>query len=110
MPFEKLVRDRIPLLMQESGTEPEFRIARAREIASLMRQKVWEEIDELMRARKREKILEEAADALETIEAYCKLHGIGMDEVMKAKREKAKEKGSFEKRIIIKFPGKRRKL
>lgn len=110
MPFEKLVRDGIPLLMQESGTEPEFRIARAREISSLMRQKVWEELDELMRARKRGKILEEAADVLETIEAYCTLHGIGMDEVMREKRRKLKEKGGFEKRFVVKFPGRRKKI
>ncbi len=108
MSFEKLVRDRIPFLMQESGTEPEFRIARAREIASLMRQKIWEELDELMRARKREKIIEESADVLETVEAYCALHGITMDEVMRAKKQKLKEKGGFEKRFVVTFPGRKK--
>lgn len=110
MPYEKLVRDGIPLIMQEAGHEPEFRIARAREIAELLRRKIWEEVDELMRARKREKIIEESADVLETVEAYCNLHGITMEEVMKAKRQKLKEKGGFEKKFIVKFPGKRRNI
>lgn len=108
MPYEKLVRDGIVLIMQEDGVEADFRIARSHEISSFMRRKVWEEVDELMRARKREKIIEESADVLETVEAYCKHHGITMEEVMKAKRQKIKDKGGFEKKIIVKFPGKRR--
>jgi len=108
VPYEKLVRDGIPLRMQESGTEPEFRIARSREVSALLRRKIWEEVDELMRARKREKIVEESADVLETVEAYCALHGITMEEVMKAKRQKLKEKGGFEKKFVVKFPGNRK--
>ncbi len=108
MPFEKLVRDGIPLIMQESGSEPDFRVVRGREIASLLRRKVWEEVDELMRARKREKIIEESADVLETVEAYCALHGITMDEVMRAKKHKLKEKGGFEKGFVVKFQGRKK--
>ena len=108
MPYEKLVRDGIPLIMQEAGSEPDFRIARTRELSILMRRKIWEEVDELMRARKREKIVEESADVLEIVEAYCELHGITMDEVMRAKKQKLKEKGGFEKRIVVKFPGRRK--
>lgn len=101
--MEKLVRDKIPGIIHASGTEPEVRAADPSELASLMRRKIWEEIDELERAKTPEDIAEESADALEIIEAYCRLHGVTMEQVMHVKMRKLDEKGGFERGLVLRI-------
>ncbi len=98
---EKLIRDKIPGIIHQSGTEPDVRIADPSELPKLLKQKIWEEVDELERAKTREEITEESADVYEIIEAYCRLNGITMEEVMLAKKRKLDEKGGFDRGIVL---------
>ena len=93
----KLVRDEIPKIISKSGRNPVFRIANTEEYRSFLRMKLLEETNEFLQ----DENMEELADILEVIEAFCELNGYSMKELLKTKSIKRREKGKFRKRIIL---------
>lgn len=94
--YEKLVRDGIPDLLDEKGIPYEKRIASDAEYRKELVKKLMEEAAEFAEAA----APEELADVLEVIEALRKLPEYANVETLRlAKRD---ERGSFEKRIILK--------
>ena len=67
----KLIRDKIPMLMKQSGVKFEARIADNDEFKDLIVKKMQEEVQELMDDR----TLEEAADVYEVFLSLIKLLG-----------------------------------
>ena len=94
--YNKLVRDKIPKLLKEKNIPYEKRIASADEYKVELIKKLDEEIKEFSI----EENPEELADIMEVIESLKKLPEY--KEVENIKKEKFKEKGSFEQRIILK--------
>jgi predicted house-cleaning noncanonical NTP pyrophosphatase (MazG superfamily) len=99
--FRKLVRDNTPKNIQESGRKPTFDYLRPEDRKEALRNKLSEEVDELMAARNPEEILEEAADVLEVILAMiCEEGYIDADLELKAK-QKRRHCGSFDKFVWL---------
>lgn len=93
----KLVRDKIPDIIKKSGKNPVTRIADFEEYKKGLRKKLLEEAKELNKSGD----VEEIADALEVIYSLLKAEGIDKKIIEKMRKEKAKERGSFNKRIIL---------
>lgn len=94
--YEKLVRDRIPEILDEKGVPYEKRVASPEEFKAELIKKLGEEIQEFSEAGDPE----ELADVLEVIEALKQLPEYReVEEVQKAKRE---ERGSFDQKFIVK--------
>ena len=96
MKHEKLVRDKVPEIMQERGDNPETHIADDEEYWIKLKDKLKEEVYEYLDNEK----VSEMADILEVINAICDFKNIDKDELEEIRSSKLEEKGGFVKRII----------
>lgn len=97
---QKLVRDRLPEIIETTGNRCEFRIIPEEEFEKELRKKIIEEASEL-RDIPKEKLPKELADILEIIESIAKVNGINLKAIKEMQRKRRKEKGGFKKRIYL---------
>jgi predicted house-cleaning noncanonical NTP pyrophosphatase (MazG superfamily) len=64
-------------------------------------EKLLEESREVMNAKNREEVVKELADVLEVCDALLVQYGISREEISAIKEQKKRERGGFEKRIIL---------
>ncbi|MDR9756292.1 MAG: nucleoside triphosphate pyrophosphohydrolase [Thermoanaerobacterales bacterium] len=95
--YNKLVRDRIPEIIECSGKKAAIRAAGEAEYKQLLRQKLLEEVNEYMENGSSE----ELADILEVITALAGTHSLSFADLVKMAEEKRKERGGFEERIVL---------
>lgn len=98
---EKLVRDRIPQIIRDSGMEPVIRIASEEEYRSRLFDKLIEEAEELRKAKDNNERIEELADVMEVMDAIREHFGILANQVLDKKVRKYLEKGGFGWKIIL---------
>ncbi|MBC6468302.1 nucleoside triphosphate pyrophosphohydrolase [Actinomadura alba] len=106
---EKLVRDRIPEIIEADGRSPEVRVAGDGEYAALLRAKMYEEAGEYTAAIPGEADAEELADLLEVVHALARTHGLEPAELEELRAAKAAERGGFAQRLVLRFPGEERR-
>lgn len=94
--YEKLVRDRIPEILDKKGVPYEQRIADDAEYRAELIKKLVEEAAEFSEAG----AIEELADVLEVIKALRDLPEYA--DVEAVQKQKAEERGGFFKRLILK--------
>jgi predicted house-cleaning noncanonical NTP pyrophosphatase (MazG superfamily) len=99
--YNKLVRDRIPEIIEAKGKTFSTRILSDVEYLSELKNKSYEELDEYHIAETREEAIEELADIMEIIYAFAKSHNTSLDEIEAIRREKAEKRGGFDKRIFL---------
>ncbi len=95
--YNKLVRDLIPDIIEESGNECRTRILSDEEYLKMLDAKLDEELAEYHQDQN----IEELADLLELIQAATIARGYTLEELESVKAEKAKKRGVFEKRIFL---------
>jgi predicted house-cleaning noncanonical NTP pyrophosphatase (MazG superfamily) len=96
-PAGKLVRDNIPRIIRETGSEPVVRVARPAEYTSCLRAKLAEEVREYLATPGD---LTELADILEVILALADDLGAGPQRLEQLRAHKAAERGRFACRYI----------
>jgi predicted house-cleaning noncanonical NTP pyrophosphatase (MazG superfamily) len=94
--YNKLVRDKIPEILDAKGISYEKRIASPEEYKEELIKKLGEECEEFLKSS----VSEELADIVEVIDALKKLPEYSTVEMVR--KEKLEERGGFEKRIILK--------
>lgn len=99
--YNKLVRDRIPEIIEKTGKELSSRILEEKEYEIELKKKLGEEIAEYIEAKTDEEAVEELADILELLHAATKIYGSSFDELEKVRKKKAEKRGGFEKRIFL---------
>jgi len=97
--YNKLVRDKIPEIIESSGRKAEYNVLAEAEYLSELDKKLQEEVDEYQA----DKSLEEMADVLEVLYAICKARGYTKEELEAKQREKYIERGGFERRIFLEY-------
>lgn len=95
--YHKLVRDRIPEIIKQSGKQCVCSILSEEDYLLLLDQKLNEELDEYQES----KSMEELADLLEVIHSVALARGSSIEEIEKIRIQKAKKRGGFEKRILL---------
>lgn len=95
--YHKLVRDRIPEIIEQSGKTCITSILSAEEYLAMLDEKLSEELAEYQQ----DKSMEELADLLEVLMATAKARGSSFEEVEAIRQKKAAERGGFEKRILL---------
>lgn len=99
--YNKLVRDRIPEIIEKDGKTCHIHIADKDEYESAISAKLLEESSELAAAKSKEEKIRESADVLEVLEAIWQEEGISKEEVLRIKNEKRESNGGFSSKIIL---------
>ncbi|WP_374718817.1 phosphoribosyl-ATP pyrophosphohydrolase [Parageobacillus toebii] len=99
--YNKLVRDKIPQIIEQAGKTFTTRILEDDEYLKELRKKAFEELEEYMNASDDETALEELADVLEIIHALAECHGSSIERVEQIRAEKAEKRGGFKEKIFL---------
>jgi predicted house-cleaning noncanonical NTP pyrophosphatase (MazG superfamily) len=97
MTFNKLVRDKIPEIIADSGQKASFRVLDESEMMSFLEKKLDEEVAEFHES----KTLDELADIVEVLFAIAESLGHSAFELGSRRRRKLFERGGFSKRICL---------
>ncbi len=95
--YHKLVRDRIPEIIEQDGKTCTCSILNDEDYLKLLDEKLNEELAEYQES----KSMEELADLLEVIRAVASARGSSPEEVESIRKKKAEKRGGFEKRIML---------
>ncbi|WP_207400825.1 nucleoside triphosphate pyrophosphohydrolase [Actinomadura roseirufa] len=96
----KLVRDRIPEIIEASGRRATVRVLTEAELIPALMAKLAEETEELRRAEPDHR-LEELADIHEVLAALTEALGISDEQVQEAAAHKRAERGGFSHRLWL---------
>jgi predicted house-cleaning noncanonical NTP pyrophosphatase (MazG superfamily) len=97
MDYGKLVRGKIPEIIEENGEEPIVRVLDDEEYVEALNLKLEEEVGEYLESGD----VEELADVLEVIYALLEVEDMDMVYLEKIRKEKREERGGFEERIYL---------
>ena len=95
--YNKLVRDNIPQIIEETGGKAEIRILSDEEYRTFLEAKLDEEVGEYHR----DKMAEELADILEVVYALASSIGCSREELQAIYQKKHDARGGFEKKILL---------
>ena len=96
--YNKLVRDRIPEIIEADGNVCVAEILTDDRYLQMLDVKLTEELEEYQES----KSLEELADLLEVMRAVVKARGWTWEQLEQVRQEKADKRGGFEQKILLK--------
>lgn len=99
--YNKLIRDKIPEIIEKNGTFFISHIADDKEYIGALKNKILEELKEFYE----NPCAEEIGDIIEVLYAVAKYYNIKECEINRARSLKNKSRGKFEKRIILEKVG-----
>lgn len=95
--YNKLIRDRIPEIIEEDGNECEIRVLGDKEYLDELNKKLHEELKEYYESGE----VEELADIAEILYAIAKYKGVNAEEFESIRINKAEKRGGFEKKLFL---------
>ena len=96
--YNKLVRDRIPEIIESSGKTCTVEILSGEDYLRMVDAKLDEELAEYHKDQN----IEELADLLEVIYAATKARGYSIEQLETVRSEKEAKRGAFDKKILLK--------
>ena len=96
--YEKLVRDKIPQIIEQDGEQPVTRILGDAEYRRKLLEKLVEEANELLVSDGERG---ERADVAEVLKVLDGVLGYTSEEIEETRAKKAEERGGFEGRIFL---------
>lgn len=96
--YHKLVRDRIPEIIETDGKTCVCETLADEDYLRLLDAKLTEELSEYQESHS----LEELADLLEVLRAVVRARGWTWEQLEQVRQEKAAKRGGFEKKILLK--------
>lgn len=96
--YNKLVRDKIPQVIEEDGRRCETSIVSKEQLLPLLEEKLKEEVNEFMQDRN----LEELADIMEVVFGLAENLGYSEEDLLKKREEKKEERGGFKEGVFLK--------
>ena len=97
--YNKLVRDKIPDIIEADGKSCKTRILSDEEYIAALEEKLNEEVAEYQADNN----LEEMADVLEVLQAICIARGYSLEELEALRAKKANERGGFADKIFLEY-------
>ncbi len=96
--YNKLVRDKIPQVIEEDGRKCETSIVSKEQLLPLLEDKLKEEVNEFMQDRN----LEELADIMEVAFGLAENLGYSEEDLLKKREEKKEARGGFKEGVFLK--------
>ncbi len=97
IPYDKLVRDRIPEIIEAEGKRCQVRVLDEGEYARRLDEKLAEELQEYRWSGD----VEELVDLVEVVRAIVEARGVDWDEVERRRVAKREARGGFGKRLLL---------
>ena len=97
MSFNKLVRDKIPEIIEAEGRVCNYHILEDKEYIKELKKKLNEEVDEFLESDNPE----ELADILEVVYALGKAIQCSEEKINDIRKKKADKRGAFDKKIFL---------
>ena len=101
--YDKLIRDRIPELMDEAGVLYEVEVADEAAYVAALRAKLVEEAREAAEADDPDDLAKEVADLYEVASALLAATGVEAATVEALRLRRHEERGGFERRRILRW-------
>lgn len=95
--YYKLVRNKIPEIIEASGKKATIRIADDAEYPVLLRQKLLEEVNEFLE----NDAPEELADITEVVLSLAGTYGISLAGLLNMAEKKRAERGGFDEKVVL---------
>lgn len=95
--YNKLVRDRIPEIIEADGKKIDIHYAKEEELMTLLQKKLQEEMKEFSEDNN----LEELSDILEVVFGLAAALGYSEEELLAKREEKRAERGGFKEGIVL---------
>ena len=95
--YDKLVRDRIPEIIEASGKKCHIEVVSDEIALEYLYNKLNEEVSELLE----DKNLDEICDCLEVLFAIGKKYGYSEEDVLNRRNEKKDARGRFEDNLVL---------
>ncbi len=95
--YNKLVRDKIPEIINSTGASCTTRILSNEEYLQMLNAKLCEEVQEYQTDLN----IEELADIMEVVYALTQAHGYTIERLEKTRAEKAEKRGAFKEKIFL---------
>ena len=99
--YNKLIRDRIPEIIEASGKTCSIRTLGSEEYLKELNKKLTEELKEYQESGE----LEELADLVEIVYAIVEFKGSSIEEFEGIRQDKRYKRGGFEKRLFFESTG-----
>ncbi|MBH0164764.1 nucleoside triphosphate pyrophosphohydrolase [Fictibacillus sp. 7GRE50] len=99
--YNKLVRDKIPELLEQAGKKGTFRILGNQEFETELKKKLTEGVKEYREVKNEIDAAEELAELFEILIALTKVHDLTLRELDEIRQEKAQKQGRFHERLFL---------
>ncbi len=99
--YNKLVRDRIPEIIESQGGSCQCRVLAKDKYMQALKAKLVEEAQELLDTDDRESLLRELADVMEVVDSLLKATGLSISALREEQRRRREERGGFERRLCL---------
>lgn len=99
--YNKLVRDRIPEVIESTGKRFLTRVLHETDYIVELKKKAFEELDEYVNTDNKKDAIEELADILEILHALAEYHTSSIEEVEEVRKQKAEKRGGFKEKIFL---------
>jgi predicted house-cleaning noncanonical NTP pyrophosphatase (MazG superfamily) len=99
--YNKLVRDKIPEMIEKNGEKCRFKKLDKQMYIKELREKFLEELNEYLQAKNDVEAIEELSDVLEIIHSLSKIHGKTIQDVEEVRRKKYLERGGFDEMLYL---------
>ena len=99
--YNKLIRDKIPKIILETGWIPTVRVLKEKEFLGAIKKKVFEEAEELIEAKDKKEVIDEIIDIQELLEVLTSEVGLSRAGIKKLQTKKREKRGGFKKRLFL---------
>ena len=101
--FNKMIRDHLPQMMQNTGINVVSHEMNGDEYVQRLKNKLVEEADELCAAIAPREVSEEIGDVLAVLKALAQYHHLDFSKVVASAEQKTLEKGGFSNPVCIDY-------
>ncbi|WP_433709102.1 nucleoside triphosphate pyrophosphohydrolase [Paenibacillus illinoisensis] len=99
--YNKLVRDKIPQIIETSGKSCDVKVLNEEEYEAALKKKMQEELNEFLEAKDKNEQIHELADLLEVIYSFAHNQGTTIEELENIRKNKQDGRGGFGEKIML---------
>jgi predicted house-cleaning noncanonical NTP pyrophosphatase (MazG superfamily) len=99
--FDKLIRDRLPEILRQSGVKVMQRIMTHEEYIASLKDKLLEEAEEVCEATSKDELLEELGDVFEVIITIAHNEGFKLEDIINIAEKKRNQRGGFMEKAYV---------